>query len=70
MTLGFELFSAEVGRYRFRIIAASGHIVAVSGPYESKAAVKSSTATVRTGAPRAAIHDSTRTPAVTGALRI
>ena len=62
MTLRFELFSDHVGRYRFRIIAANGHIVAVSGPYESKASAKSTIAMVRTGAPRATIQDSTLRP--------
>jgi len=61
--LYFDLFSDSIGRFRFRIIAAAGHLVAVSNPYESKAAAKRAIALVRDGARRAAVRDLTRGPA-------
>lgn len=62
MKLRFELFSDGVGRYRFRIIAPNGHIVAVSAPYESKSAAKAAITMVRGGARAATLVDSTRRP--------
>lgn len=62
MTSRFELFSDGVGRFRFRILAANGHLVAVSSPYASKAAAKRTIAMVRNNARRATVEDSTLGP--------
>jgi uncharacterized protein YegP (UPF0339 family) len=58
----FELFSDAVGRYRFRIVAANGHIVAVGAACESKAAAKRAVKLVRLHAGGASIVDSTQSP--------
>lgn len=58
--LRFELFSDDVGRYRFRVVTANGYVVAVSAPYESKSAVKRAVAMVRSGAHKAKLVDGTR----------
>lgn len=60
MSVRFELFSDDVGRYRFRIIAPNGHVVAVSAPYECKAGAKAAITMVRSGALAATLVDSTR----------
>jgi hypothetical protein len=58
----FELFSDSVGRYRFRIVAANGHIVAVGAACESKAAAKRAIMLVRRHAGGARTVDSTQGP--------
>lgn len=58
----FEVFSDSVGRYRFRIIAANGAIVAVGAAYESKAAARRAITLIQLHAGGARTVDSTQGP--------
>jgi uncharacterized protein YegP (UPF0339 family) len=51
----FELYADKAGKYRFRLKAANGEIIAVSEAYESKASAKNGIESVRKNAPDAPV---------------
>jgi uncharacterized protein YegP (UPF0339 family) len=51
----FELYADKAGKYRFRLKAGNGEIIAVSEAYESKASAKNGIESVRTNAPDAPV---------------
>ena len=55
----FEVYTDKSGKYRFRLKAGNGEIIASSEAYESKAAVKNGIASVQKNAPDAAVVDLT-----------
>ncbi|HEY6531208.1 MAG TPA: DUF1508 domain-containing protein, partial [Acidimicrobiales bacterium] len=55
----FELFKDVGGKFRFRLRAANGQIIASSEAYESKAAAQKGITSVRTNAPTGRIDDRT-----------
>ncbi len=55
----FELYSDKAGKYRFRLKAGNGEIIAVSEAYESKASAKNGIESVRKNAPDATVDDQT-----------
>jgi uncharacterized protein len=55
----FELFKDAEGRFRFRLKALNGQIIATSEGYNTKAAAKNGIESVRSHAPAAAVEDQT-----------
>jgi uncharacterized protein YegP (UPF0339 family) len=55
----FELYTDAAGKYRFRLKAANGQIIAVGEAYESKASAVNGIASVKKNAPDAAVVDKT-----------
>ena len=55
----FELYSDKAGKFRFRLKAGNGEIIAVSEAYESKASAKNGIESVRKNAPDATVNDQT-----------
>ena len=55
----FELYEDNGGKFRFRLKAGNGQIIAVSEAYESKASALNGIESVKTNAPDAAIDDQT-----------
>lgn len=55
----FELYTDKGGKYRFRLKAANGEIIASSEAYESKAAAKNGIESVKKNAPDAKVDDQT-----------
>jgi len=55
----FELFQDAAGKFRFRLKAGNGEIIASSEAYESKAAAQKGIKSVRTNAPAGRIDDQT-----------
>ena len=55
----FELYKDKSGKYRFRLKAANGQIIAVGEAYESKAAAKNGIESVKKNAADAAVIDQT-----------
>ena len=55
----FELYKDKGGKFRFRLKAGNGQIIAVSEAYESKASANNGIASVRKNAPDAALDDQT-----------
>lgn len=53
----FELYKDKAGKFRFRLKAGNGEIIAVSEAYESKAAAKNGIESVKKNAPTAGIID-------------
>lgn len=51
----FELYTDAGGKYRFRLKAGNGEIIAVSEAYNSKASAENGIASVRTNAPTAEV---------------
>jgi len=49
----FELYKDRAGKYRFRLKAGNGEIIATSEAYESKAGAKNGIESVRKNAPDA-----------------
>ncbi|WP_285138269.1 DUF1508 domain-containing protein [Microbacterium sp. lyk4-40-TSB-66] len=50
MTGKYELYSDKAGKFRFRLKAGNGQVVAVSEAYESKASARSGIASVKANA--------------------
>jgi uncharacterized protein YegP (UPF0339 family) len=48
-----ELYTDKAGKYRFRLKAGNGEIIAVSEAYETRASAKNGVESVRTNAPGA-----------------
>lgn len=55
----FEITKDKAGKYRFRLKAGNGEIIAVSEGYETKASAKNGIASVQKNAPDAAVVDLT-----------
>lgn len=49
----FELYKDKAGKYRFRLKASNGQVIAVGEAYESKAAAENGIASVQKNAPGA-----------------
>jgi uncharacterized protein YegP (UPF0339 family) len=50
----FELYKDKAGKYRFRLKASNGQVIATGEAYESKAAAENGIASVQKNAPGAA----------------
>lgn len=55
----FEIYKDTAGKFRFRLIAPNGEIIAVSEAYESRDGCKNGIASVKENAPKAGIVDTT-----------
>ena len=55
----FELYKDAKGKYRFRLKAGNGEIIAVGEAYESKAAALNGIDSVKRNAPDATVDDQT-----------
>lgn len=55
----FELYEDKAGKFRFRLKAGNGEIIASSEAYESKASAQKGIASVKANAADAAIVDQT-----------
>ena len=55
----FELYKDNGGKYRFRLKAGNGQVIAVGEAYESKAAAENGIRSVQENAPTATIDDQT-----------
>ena len=55
----FQIFKDVAGKFRFRLIAPNGEIIAASEAYESKDGCKNGIASVKENAPKAIIEDLT-----------
>jgi uncharacterized protein YegP (UPF0339 family) len=55
----FELYKDKADKYRFRLKAGNGQVIAVSEAYESKASAENGIESVRTNAPTATLDDQT-----------
>jgi uncharacterized protein len=55
----FEIYSDKGGKFRFRLKAGNGEIIAVSEAYESKASAKNGIESVKKNAADAAVIDLT-----------
>ncbi len=55
----FELYTDSAGKYRFRLKAGNGEIIAVGEAYESKASALNGIESIKKNAPDAAVVDQT-----------
>ena len=55
----FEITQDKAGKYRFRLKAGNGEIIAVSEAYETKASAKNGIESVKKNAPDAVVVDTT-----------
>jgi len=55
----FELYEDGAGKYRFRLKASNGQVIAVGEDYETKAAALNGIASVQKNAPEAKVVDQT-----------
>ena len=55
----FELYEDKAGKYRFRLKAGNGQIIAVGEAYESKAAAQKGIESVKANAAEAQVVDQT-----------
>lgn len=55
----FELYKDAAGKFRFRLKAGNGEIIATGEAYESKASAQNGIESVRKNAPDAALDDQT-----------
>ncbi len=55
----FELYEDKAGKYRFRLKAGNGEVIASSEAYNSKASAKNGIESVRKNATEAALDDQT-----------
>jgi uncharacterized protein len=53
----FELYEDRAGKFRFRLKAGNGEVIASSEAYNSKASAKNGIESVRKNAPDAALDD-------------
>jgi uncharacterized protein len=56
----FELYTDAAGKFRFRLKAGNGEIIAVSEAYNAKASAENGIRSVRENAPEATLEDQTR----------
>ena len=59
MAAKFELYSDKAGKYRFRLKAGNGEIIAVGEAYESKASAKNGAESVKKNVASAEVVDLT-----------
>ena len=59
MAAKFELYNDKAGKYRFRLKAANGEVIAVGEAYESKASAKNGVESVKKNAATAEVVDLT-----------
>ncbi len=59
MAAKFELFKDKAGKFRFRLKAGNGEIIAASEAYNSKASAKKGIDSVKANAADAAVDDQT-----------
>lgn len=59
MAAKFELYKDSAGKFRFRLKAGNGEIIAVGEAYNSKSAAQNGIASVQTNAPGAQVVDLT-----------
>lgn len=57
MAAKFELYTDKGGKFRFRLKAANGEVIAVSEAYNSKASARKGIASVKRNAPKAEVVD-------------
>ncbi|MFG1796665.1 YegP family protein [Nocardia sp. NPDC049149] len=57
MAAKFEIYQDKANKYRFRLKAANGEIIAVGEAYESKAACRNGIESIKKNAPIAEIVD-------------
>jgi len=55
----FELYKDKAGKFRFRLKAGNGEIIATSESYETKAGAQKGIKSVQSNAPTAAVDDQT-----------
>ena len=55
----FELYKDKAGKFRFRLKASNGQVIASGEAYESKAAAQAGIASVQKNAPDATVDDQT-----------
>lgn len=55
----FELYTDAAGKYRFRLKAGNGEIIAVGEAYESKTSALNGIESIKKNAPEAAVVDQT-----------
>lgn len=55
----FELYSDKAGKYRFRLKAGNGQVIAVGEAYESKSSALNGIDSIKRNAPDAAVDDQT-----------
>lgn len=55
----FEMYTDKGGKYRFRLKAGNGEVIAVGEAYETKASAKNGIASVQKNAPDASVVDLT-----------
>ena len=53
----FEIYKDAAGKFRFRIVAPNGEIIAVSETYESKNGCQNGIESLKKNAPRAIVQD-------------
>jgi uncharacterized protein YegP (UPF0339 family) len=56
----FEMYKDAAGKFRFRLVAPNGEIIATGEAYQSKDACKKGIESVKTNAPKAEIVDKTQ----------
>lgn len=56
----FEIYKDNVGKFRWRLRAPNGEIIAASEAYESKAGCEKGIASVKENAPKAVLQDLAR----------
>ncbi len=59
MAAKFELYKDKAGKFRFRLKAGNGGVIAVGEAYSSKAGAKNGIASIKRNAPIAEIEDLT-----------
>lgn len=55
----FELYTDKAGKFRFRLKASNGQVIAVGEDYESKASALGGIESIRKNAPDAVLDDQT-----------
>lgn len=55
----FELYTDKAGKFRFRLKAGNGQVIAVGEAYESKSSAMNGIESVKNNAPGAAVDDQT-----------
>jgi uncharacterized protein YegP (UPF0339 family) len=55
----FEIYNDKAGKFRFRLKASNGQIIASSEAYESRAAAENGVKSVQSHAAAATVHDMT-----------
>ena len=53
----FEMYTDSAGKYRFRLKAPNGEVIAVGEAYESKSGCKNGIESIRRNAPKAEVVD-------------